>query len=125
MKKAGSLRKRWMMNTVGVVCIFGLACVFAVAAVFGVYDYSALESDMRYRAGNTADFFAENVQQDYNYFYQSCINYAKSYAEKDKLELQFIDVNGNVVATSYGDWMDEPPATSDIDQAFSTRDIGP
>jgi signal transduction histidine kinase len=79
---------------------------------------------MRYRASNTADFFAENVHQDYNYFYQSCINYAKSYSEKDKLELQFIDVNGKVVATSYGDWMDESPATQDIDDAFSSRDIG-
>ena len=124
MKKAGSLRRRWMMNTVGVVCIFGLACVFAVAAVFGVYYYSALETDMRYRASNTADFFAENVHQDYNYFYQSCINYAKSYSEKDKLELQFIDVNRKVVATSYGDWMDESPATQDIDDAFSTQDVG-
>ncbi len=124
MKKAGSLRRRWMMNTVGVVCVFGLACVFVVAAVFGVYYYSALESDMRYRASNTADFFAENVHQDYNYFYQSCINYAKSYAEKDKLELQFINVNREVVATSYGDWMDESPETSDIEDAFTTRDIG-
>ena len=124
MKKAGSLRRRWFMNTVGVVCVFGLTCVFAVAAVFGVYYYSSLESDMRYRADNTAGFFAENVQQDYNYFYQSCINYAKSYAEKDKLELQFIDVNRKVVATSYGDWMDESPATSDIEDAFTTQDIG-
>lgn len=124
MRKAGSLRRRWMMNTVGVVCIFGLACVFAVSAVFGVYYYSALESDMRYRAGNTASFFSENVQQDYNYFYQSCINYAKSYAEKDKLELQFINVNGEVVATSYGEWMEGAPATEDIQQALSTGDVG-
>ena len=124
MKKAGSLRRRWLMNPVGVVCIFGLACVLVVAAVFGVYYYSALEADMRYRAGNTADFFAENVQQDYNYFYQSCINYAKSYSEKDKLELQFINVNRKVVATSYGDWMDESPATQDIEDAFATQDIG-
>ena len=32
MKKAGGLRKRWLLNTVGVVFALGLVCVMAVTA---------------------------------------------------------------------------------------------
>ena len=76
MRKTGSLRGRWIMNTVGVVAILGFLCAAAVTAVFAVYYYSAMESDMQYRARNTTDFFAEYSNLDYNNYYQSCIHYA-------------------------------------------------
>ena len=125
MKKAGGLRRRWIFNTVGVVCALGLVCVLVVTAVFAAYYYSSVESDMRYRAANTTDFFAEYLNQNYNQYYQSCINYAKSFEDKDKLELQFINADGKIVATSYGNWAGASPATSDIHDAVTTRDIAP
>ena len=124
MKKVGGLRRRWILNTVGVVCALGLVCVLVVTAVFSAYYYSSVESDMRYRARNTTDFFAEYLNQSYNEYYQSCINYAKSFEDKDKLELQFINAAGKIVATSYGNWAGESPTTSDIQDAINSRDIG-
>ncbi len=124
MKKAGSLRRRWILNTVGLVCTLGLICVLVVTAVFAAYYYSAMESDMTYRARNTADYFAENINQNYQDFYQSCINYAKTFEYRNHIELQFINVQGQIVATSYGEWAGEPPQTADIQDAISTRDIG-
>lgn len=124
MKKTGSLRRRWLMNTVGVVTFLGLLCAILVTAVFAVYYYSAMESDMRYRAQNTTDFFAEYVNLDYNHYYQSCINYANTFADKNIIELQFINSQYNMVATSYGNWAGEAPATTDIADAFRTRDVG-
>ncbi len=124
MKKAGSLRRRWILNTVGVVCTLGLICVLIVTAVFAAYYYSAMESDMTYRARNTTDYFAENINQNYQDFYQSCINYAKTFEYRNRIELQFISAQGQIVATSYGEWAGEPPQTTDIQDAISTRDIG-
>lgn len=124
MKKTGSLRRRWLMNTVGVVTFLGLLCAILVTAVFAVYYYSAMESDMRYRAQNTTDFFAEYVNLDYNHYYQSCIHYANTFADKNIIELQFINSQYNMVATSYGNWAGEAPATTDIADAFRTRDVG-
>ena len=34
MKKLYGLRKRWLTNTVGVICILGLVCVFVVIIIF-------------------------------------------------------------------------------------------
>ncbi len=123
MRKPGGLRKRWIMNTVGVVCVLGLLCVGMVTMVFGAYYYSTVEADLRYRAANITDFFAEYTSQSYNDYYQSCINYAKTFDDKDILELQFINIDGEIVATSYGDWAIEKPATSEIQEAVATRDI--
>ena len=59
MKKLGGLRKRWLLNTAGVVFALGMVCVLVVTLVFSAYYYSNVESDMRYRAKTTTDFFAE------------------------------------------------------------------
>ena len=64
MKKSGGLRKRWIMNTVGVVCILGMVCVLVVTAVFGAYYYSAMESDMMYRVQNSTSFFTAYLNQN-------------------------------------------------------------
>ena len=123
MKRMGGLRKRWFFNTVGVVCLLGLICATLVVVVFSVYYYSMVESDMRYRAANTTNFFMEYTSQNYNDYYQSCINYANTFDDKDKLELQFINTDGEIVATSYGDWALENPTTTDISEAMETRKI--
>ena len=125
MKKAGGLRRRWLMNTVGVICALGMVCVLAVTASFAAYYYSKMESDMRYRAKTTTEFFADYINQNYNEFYQSCITYAKTFEDKDNMELQFINNQGKLVASSYGEWAGQSPTTSEIVEAMSTRDIRP
>ena len=123
MKKVGGLRRRWLVNTVGVICALGMVCVLAVTASFAAYYYSNMESDMRYRARTTTDFFADYINQNYNEYYQSCITYARTFEEKDHIELQFINKQGKLVASSYGDWAGQSPVTDEIGQAMSTRDI--
>ena len=80
---------------------------------------------MRYRARTTANFFADYINQNYNEFYQSCIDYANNFEGKNNLELQFIDAKGRLVASSFGSWPGQSPTTSDIYDAISTRSIRP
>ena len=125
MKKVSSLRKRWLTNTVGIICALGMVCVFAVTASFAAYYYSNMRSDMYNRAETTTDFFAGYVNLDYNTYYQSCITYAQTFEDGDDLELQFISANGRILASSYGPWAGESPTTSDIRDAVATRGIQP
>ena len=78
---------------------------------------------MRNSAETTTEFFAEYLNQSYNQFYQSCITYATTFENKDNIELQFINTQGQLVASSFGEWAGESPTTSDIATAISTRDI--
>ena len=125
LNKIGGLRKRWLINTVGVIFALGMVCVLVVTASFAAYYYSNMESDMRNRAENTAVFFQEYIDLDYNAYYQSCISYAENFEDKDTIELQFIDRDGNIVATSYGQWSGASPDTADIYEAIATRGTPP
>ena len=120
-RSLGGLRSRWLTNTVGVVFALGIVCVMAVTASFATYYYSNMESDLRNRATTTSDFFAGYVNQNYNEFYQSCITYAQTFEDKDKLELQFINRWGNIVASSFGPWAGESPNTKEIQGAVRRR----
>ena len=125
MKKSSGLRRRWLRNTVGVLIALGLVCVLAVTVSFAAYYYSNMESDMRHRAKSTTEFFADYLNQNYNEFYQSCINYAQSFEDRNNIELQFINAKGQLVASSYGQWAGTSPMTTEIEQAVNTRSIRP
>lgn len=115
------LRRRWLLNTVGVVSVLGLLCVMIITVVFANSYYSTMESDLRYRAKNSTDFFGDYLNQSYNQFYQSCISYARSFEEKNNIELQFINAQGRIVASSYGSWSGSSPTSEDITQAMLTN----
>ena len=123
MKRIKGLRRRWLINTLSIVCAVGLICVLVITVAFGNYYYSAMESDMRYRARTTTEFFSEYINLSYNEYYQSCIAYAQGFEDKDVIELQFINANGRIVASSYGKWAGQSPTTSDISSAMKTGQI--
>ncbi len=121
--KVKGLRRRWLLNTVSVVAAVGLVCVFGITAAFTAYYYSAMESDMRYRARTTTDFFADYQNQNYNDYYQSCITYAQTFEDKNDIELQFISTQGSLVASSYWKWSVEFLPTEEVYEAINTRGI--
>ncbi len=122
-RRIKGLRRRWLINTLSIVCAVGLICVLVVTVAFGNYYYSSMESDMRYRARTTTEFFSEYINLSYNEYYQSCIAYAQGFEDKDVIELQFINANGRIVASSYGKWAGQSPTTSDISSAMKTGQI--
>ena len=118
----GGLRRRWIINTLGVVFSLGLVCVLAVTASYAAYYYSNMQSDLESRARTTTEFFADYINQNISEFYQSCITYTETYEKRNTIELQFFDSQGNIVASSYGHWAGDSPATPEIMQAIHTRD---
>ena len=123
MRKIKGLRRRWLYNTLSVIGILGLVCVLTVTAVFAAYYYSAMSWDLNNRAETTTEFFAGYLNQNYNQYYQSCITYAQTFEDKDTLELQFINAQGQIVASSYSSWAGSAPTTPDVAEALSTRGI--
>ena len=117
----GGLRKRWLQNTASVVFALGVVCVLAVTASFAAYYYSNMESDLKNRARTTTEFFADYIDQDYKDFYQSCVTYAQTFEDKNSLELQFINISGDLVASSYGQWAGDSPSTKEIQEAVNER----
>ena len=123
LKKIGSIRGRWMMNTVFVFCILGLAFVLAISATFAFYYYSTIRSDMKARAWQANQFFTSYIGQNYEDYYESCVTYAKTFEMRNSMELQFINANGLLVASSYGDMAGPSPETTEIMEAMESGGI--
>ena len=120
-KRLMGLRRRWLCNTMAVVIPIALVCALAVTALFASYYYSGMESDLSYRARTTADFFADYMNLNYSEYYQSCVKYAENFDDSNIIELQFINSDGQLVASSYGPWAGKSPETDEIAAAMSTR----
>ena len=120
-KRTYGLQRRWLVNTFGVILALGLVCVAAVTASYAVYYYSNMQADMKHRLQSATSFFSDNSYQNSTEFYRACITYARSYESKNVIELQYLDKNGTLVASSYGLWGNESPTTPEIALALSSR----
>ena len=122
MKKVVGLRKRWLTNTLSVICALGMVCALAVIAVFALYYYSNLESDLRFRAGTTTSLFSDYINQTDRQYYDACIAYTQSF-EEENIQLQIIDIQGYIAASSAESWVNLPPLTPEIPKAMDNRSI--
>ena len=121
MKKNRGLRRRWILNTVSVVGILGILCSLAITAIFAGYLYADTRTEMTQRAEATADLFADCLYEDYNAYYASCVTYIKTFAQPNAEEMQFLDGDGRLMASSYGDWVGHAPQTPEILRAQTDR----
>ena len=122
-KKLAGLEKRWLVNNVSIMIILAALLVAVVTISMAAYYYSNLRSGLEAKAKATTDFFGNYISQSYNEYYQSCIKFARTFEEKDTLELQFISASGKLVASSYGEFAGRSPDTSDISEAVSSQQI--
>lgn len=122
-KRLSGLERRWFVGNVGVIMLLTAACVAAVILSMAAYYDTNLRSGLETKAKTTTDFFSNYISQSYKEYYQSCIKFAQTFEEKDRLELQFISTGGTIVASSYGEFAGRSPSTPEIRQAVETRQL--
>ena len=123
MKKTKSLSGRWLRNTLSIVLVLVLFCVIALSLTVAAYYYSNMKAGLEAKARTSTQFFETYEGQSYNEYYQSCTKFTQSFEAKDVMELQFIDTNYRIVASSYSQLATVAPATSDITLAIETKEI--
>lgn len=123
MKKTKSLSGRWLRNTLSIVLVLVLFCVIALSLTVAAYYYSNMKAGLEAKARTSTRFFETYEGQSYNEYYQSCTKFTQSFDAKDVMELQFIDTNYRIVASSYSQLATTAPATSDITFAIETKQI--
>ncbi len=121
--KIKGLRRRWLTNTLTMVCVLGLICVLAVTISFSIFYYNSMESDLRSRARTATEFLDDNQSLDHQTYYQSCIIYTQTFEDHNSIELQFVSPEGMLIASSYGKTSGTVLDTPDITDAVSTGNI--
>ena len=121
--KITGLRKRWLVSSLGPIFAVALliAATFSVAMVN--YYYNTMLDGLQTRAAHASDYFTSYSMTSYTEFYQSAYNFTREFAEKDKLEVQFIGDSGKIITSSYGLTSGLSPGTPDIVSALQTGKI--
>lgn len=123
MKKTKGLQGRWLRNTLSIVFALVLVCVTALSVTVAAYYYSNLQAGMEAKARASTRFFETYIGQSYNEYYRSCAKFTQTFESKDVMELQFINTNYRIVASSYSRLSTKAAVTSDVTQAIETRQI--
>ncbi|MBO5340308.1 MAG: HAMP domain-containing histidine kinase [Oscillospiraceae bacterium] len=113
--KIRGIRQRWLANSISVVLFMVVLAVVAFSVAMSRYYYDAMEEGLKARANSAASFFRNYTQTEYR---KTAKNYVDTFAEKSRLELQFIEPDGSILYSSYGLTTGTMPQTPDIPRAF-------
>ncbi len=113
------LRQRWLVSAVVPVVLLVMLAVAVYTIAFAQYYYSGMIADLEARARIAADTFTSYGVKSYSEYYRLASYSVETFEEKDHLELQFINTNGRVQASSYGLTAGTSPGTIDIERAIA------
>lgn len=122
MKMAG-IQRRWMFNGIIVIVFIVVAAIAAFSlAIYGYYT-SSVRTGLEAKAKTSSSYFTTYVTQTYADYLQSVYKFTEDFEDKDKIELQFINMRGGIEISSYGLGAGTFPGTADIEVALSTGEL--
>ena len=122
-RKSAGIERRWVLNSVALVIALVIVFVAIFSISFAAYSYSNVRADLEERAERTAEYFKGYTDRSYDEYYEACIRFAENFEEKDGLQLQFVSVDGQVVASALPKGEAELLGADDVAQALAGGEI--
>ena len=117
--KIRGIRRRWLLNSVGIVALIIILAVSAFAVSLVNYYYTETADSLERKASSTANGFRLYTRSDYRTAAQQTVN---SYEDKSRLELQFLDTSGAVLYSGNDLTAGSTPNTPDIQDAMESKE---
>lgn len=121
--KIYGIRKRWLIRSFGVVLLIVIVGVLAFSVATASSYYSSMQSSLEGKAKASSEFFANYITITQEEYYQRAYSYTESFDERDRLELQFVDMSGKIEISTYGLTAGTSPGTPDIENAVNAGKI--
>ena len=119
MKKITGIRQRWMVNSISVVLFIVLLAVAAFSAAMGSYYYSTLSESLKQKAENAIssfDYYRTEAE-----YYDNARAVVAGEPNSDKLEVEYLDADGQIRFSSSDLTAFRSPGTPDIAEAISMK----
>ena len=117
--KIRGIRRRWLLNSVGIVALIIILAVSAFAVSLVNYYYTETADSLERKTSSTANGFRLYTRSDYRTAAQQTVN---SYEDKSRLELQFLDTSGAVLYSGNDLTAGSTPNTPDIQDAMESKE---
>ena len=93
------IRRRWMINSVGVVLSVVIVVIIISAVSLSNYYYNSMRLGMEAKVNAASEFFSSYASNE-NEYLDMANYYVNAFDERDRLELQFIDIRRQRVVLS-------------------------
>ena len=93
------IRRRWMINSVGVVLSVVIVVIIISAVSLSNYYYNSMRLGMEAKVNAASEFFSSYASNE-NEYLDMANYYVNEFDERDRLELQFIDIRRQRVVLS-------------------------
>ena len=117
------MRQRWLLYSAVVACVAGVLCVLVVTSLFSANLYADREAELLAYVDAASAYFDDRVNKSEAEFYDACVVYTQTCDTGNKLDLQFIDISGTVIASSSGVCDGQVPITAEIQDAVNSRGV--
>ena len=117
--KIRGIRRRWMMNSVGVVALILTIAVMTLGSSLWNFYYTETLEDLTERASSVVYSFRNYTAAEYRAAAQRMVS---DYEEKGKLELQFLDSTGAVLYSGNDLTAGTTPETPDVLDALEKKE---
>lgn len=94
--------RRWMINGLGVVVVLLLILEVAMAMVIRSYYYQQVQNSLYARVKSFSDVLSTYADQPNFNFEDNARIFIESFPDKEKVELQFLNTSGKILASSTG-----------------------
>ena len=120
--KMKGIRKRWMLNSIGVVVLILTLAVASFSLAAQNYYYSSISNSLEAKAKTATNYFSNYTTS--SEYLQAAQGYVDSFEDSTKIELQFLTTAGRVLYSSNGLTIaGSMPETDDIAEAGKTGQI--
>ena len=121
--KRMGMRQRWLWHAAIIAGTVGIMCVLLITAVFAGNLYGGREAEIMEYVDASSAYFDEHVNKSEAEYKDACILYVQTCDTGMRLDLQFVDAAGVVVASSSAEADGTIPLTAEIQEAVSSRGI--
>lgn len=117
------IKRRWVFNNLSIVLLI-ISIIFTIGGMFITnYYYESIRGNLINRANSTSNYINRYMTESYNQFYSFTKELVSEYSDKDKVEMQVIDLYGRVMFSSTGLLAGFSPTASDIDECMNTKKV--
>ncbi len=130
MIRGKGITKRWLLNTFAMAAVVMVLIVIVLAFFMRNYYHTSIEQGLTQRSAVTISYFSDTVGSGINSgnsaeFYDAAQSFVESFEDRGRMELQFLNANGDIIVSSTGFPADSDMPLNDYNEAVqSSKGVG-
>ena len=117
----GSITRRWLLNSLGVILLVMITLIATLSLVVQGYVYNGIQWALNGRSEELTNMFAGYGRKSPSDFSDAAGSYVQDFPDKERMELMVLNSSGRVTVTSIGFAPDQSQPVPDYKTALADK----